>query len=106
MSTDIKKTRGTIVEVVHEPGNGTRYVVIACRYNHRQWIASLPYFKGCLFVPEGSDIHYGYVQEKMPNVRSDIDASEIAKAVAMAVPKCQAIGCTDEHGSREAGVRE
>jgi hypothetical protein len=98
--TNVKKSRGSIVEVVHEPGNGTRYHVVACEFKCGHWAVTCPEFRGGLVVLEGADIHYGYVMEKIERCTSEIDASEIAKAIAAAVPGVTAVACTDEKGKR------
>ena len=103
MPTIVTHHEGKIVRVVHEPGNGTRYEVVACEYKPGTWAVSVPMFSGCLIVPEGTGVHFSYVLEKLEKCWSDVDASEVAKAVAAAVPGCVADGCTDESGKRVKG---
>lgn len=100
MATVVERKRGRIVSVTHEPGNMTCYRVVACEVDKGRWLVAVPDWKVVLpAVYEGAEIHYGWINEKM-GVRSEIDASEIAKAVAAAVSKCTAVGCTDERGCR------
>lgn len=104
MATKIEKRRGRIVEVVHEPGNMTRYRVVACEVRKRVWFVAAPDFGLCLEVTEGLCVFYDYVMEKAKKCRSKIDASEIAKAIALAVPHVMASGCTDERGNLIEGA--
>ena len=112
MATDIqikkqklkmKKTKAmkTVVEVVHEPGNATRYRVVALKLREGVWLVSTPFTRGCHEVPEGSELHYDYVREKFSGSGREmglVDASEYAKCIASAVPKCIAVVRTDDQG--------
>ena len=99
MSTSVHQKRGKVEHVIHEPGNMTRYEVITCEFKRGQWAVTVPYWNAGFFVLAGADLRYSYIREKCPQVRSDADASEIAKAIAASVPGCKVIGTIDETGN-------
>lgn len=99
MPTKVTRKRAQVVDVIHEPGNATRYRVVAAKLEKGYWVASAPDFRGSMLVLERLFLHYDYVMEKM-RLRSAVDASEIAKAIARAVPRVTAEGCTDEKGKK------
>ena len=98
--------RDGVRKVVHEPGNMTRYVGYACKNPDKpvEWVVSFPEqgFGGCYHFVEGLCVSTGYVIEKIPRrhqaVLGEIDASEIAKVIAMLVPGTTAMVSTDATG--------
>ncbi len=97
---------GPVRKVIHEPGNMTRYVGYACRNPTKssEWIVSVPEmgFGGCYIFEEGCCPSVGYIIEKIPRrYKADLgetDASEIAKVIAMLVPRATAYVTTDDTG--------
>lgn len=104
-----KNDAGTSVMVDHQPGNGTRYLGAAHKVEHDspdykdRWVVSFPEWGSSYVVSEGSYLTWDYVLEKWGMRRSGlrvgkVDASEMAKMIAMMVPSVSAHLITGDDG--------
>jgi hypothetical protein len=80
------------VFVDHQPGNGTRYVVVATRLDDSipdyggQWLIALPEIGSTYVFQPAGPLHQGYVAEKLGRTRygttlSDVDTAELTKVI-------------------------
>lgn len=113
---------GARVRIIHQPGNGTRYEAVATKIPGRpDWVVAFPESFGVSYTfSEGHAIDWGYVQSKFAHKAptgyplGKVDASEMAKVIAMAVPDC-IVGdtCTgddgefiDQHHHQQGGAQQ
>jgi hypothetical protein len=103
----LKNATGDVIRVIHQPGNGTRYDLTACRqvyekgFNAHEWVCAFPTF-GCTYlIREDSDPSIEYMTEKFRGrvKLQPVDYSEMIKAIAAAVPGVGTAFCiTDSTG--------
>jgi hypothetical protein len=104
-----KNTSGDVVTVEHQPGNGTRYLGTAHRIDNgplgyeRQWVVSFPEWGSAYIAREGGYLTLDYVLEKWGMRRTGrrvgaVDASEMAKMIAIMVPGVSVRTVTDDSG--------
>lgn len=109
----LKNRTGDVTRVIHQPGNGTRYDLTACKqqyepgFDAHEWVCAFPNFGCTYYIAEGSAPSIGYMAEKFKGRHrlSSVDYSEMIKAIAAAVPDISTVFCfTDEtgHASNEA----
>lgn len=87
MSTFVHKV-GSVIQVAHEPGNGTRYLAMGALVPNdfesgEGWIITFlsPEHVG-YFFKKGGFTHVGYVAEKWPSV-SEVDVHEMTKCISL-----------------------
>lgn len=103
---------GAVRQVIYEPGNATRYEMLACRHpaGRRSWmVMGGDSWGGAMRVLEGAcldveDVAEGMARRDTNREYNAIDASEFAKCIAMLVPRVTADVRTDETGHLHAGA--
>jgi hypothetical protein len=104
-----KNAAGDGVLVEHQPGNGTRYLGTAQKIEDgplgysNQWVVSFPEWGSSYIVSQGGYLTWDYVLEKWGMRRTGmrvgkVDASEMAKMIAMMVPGVKTHAITDDCG--------
>jgi hypothetical protein len=87
---------GNIRALDWQPGNGTRYELVATKLggiHEGYWLVASPNFGGCMEVSEGSYLSMGYVQEKFvprSGRKLDGDLGALTLGIAKLVPGVRA----------------
>lgn len=109
MPTVISKYGETVVHVVHEPGNGTRYEAVGVRMpesfpdNGRSWLISFPLNRTSHFFQADGFLAVSYVSEKLAY---QSDGGKVAKVDLHEMTKCISLitgrthnAATDDNGA-------
>jgi len=108
MSTEITKYGDTVVRIIHQPGNGTRYEAVGVKMpddfpgNEGAWLVSFPLNGTSNFFKADGFLAVSYVAEKLSHQRSggkvaDVDLHEMTKCICMITGRTHNAD-TDEQG--------
>lgn len=108
MPTEISKYGDTIVSVVHEPGNGTRYEAVGVKMpsdlpgHEENWLITFPLNGTSHFFKPYGFLATSYVAEKLSHQRSagkiaEVDIHEMTKCI------CKITGRTHNAATDERG---